>query len=184
MTDQHRIVEVLDARLQTRQNLGTRYPFEIEKVKGSDGYWLAMLKHWTAEDDLIFIEQDMVVHTDHIENFLGCEYPFCTIPYRLPNGHWSLFNPQQSLLRFHNRNGETNLDVTLEPIDHIVRYSPGSALGLVRFTRAAQRMLDISGYPLTDKHWSMIDAWISHFMKEILLMNWHVHYPAVHQIHR
>lgn len=165
-----RAIEILEARIKTKESLG--FPIKTRKVTGDFGYWDALVEDWGVED-LVIVEHDIVVRPEHIQSFGICRYPFCTVPYRMPYGQWSLFDMQRSDL-FDGL-------PTIRTLDRPTQYSDGSGLGLVRITSAGLRLIPMASFQ--PQHWSVIDLWISNFMKEKLLMPWHVHYPPCHQVH-
>ncbi len=167
-----RAIEILEARIKTEENLGIRFPIKTRKVTGDFGYWTALAHDWGIED-LVIVEHDIVVAQQHIQSFEICRYPFCTVPYKMPDGQWSLFDMQQSDLF----DGLPTITMVNRP----TQYSEGSGLGLVRITRAGLRLIPMAR--IQPLHWSVIDLWISNFMKENLFIPWHVHYPPCHQVH-
>lgn len=168
-----RKIEILEARLRTLQNLSFNYSPLIRKVSGDYGYWHALAEDWDKGDNLVIIEHDMVPNVAHMQAFESCHYPFCTVPYKMPNGNWSLF-----MMDLNHMVGDYPLVI---PYNMPVKWIEGSAIGLVRITKMGQKLIDLPRH--LQQHWSLIDVWLSYQMKQTADIMWHVHYPPVAQIH-
>jgi hypothetical protein len=46
-------------------------------------YWRAIKKHWTGDEDLVVIEQDIEIHEDVIPSFIKCYEPWCVFVYEM-----------------------------------------------------------------------------------------------------
>lgn len=46
-------------------------------------YWRAMRRHWTGEEDLVVIEQDLEIHEDVIPSFIRCYEQWCVYEYEM-----------------------------------------------------------------------------------------------------
>lgn len=155
---------------------------QVERVRLFDGYWHGLMKYW-GEDDLIVIEQDMLPLKSHIKDLTDCEYDFCSVPYMLRDGFLSVYD----FLGYEDDSyGPTGLVGFPVPIRQNLQTqymgAQGSGLGLVKFTKRAQELIDLTDYPVPNHHWSLIDSWISYQMKQIN-KRWHLHYPAVGHLH-
>lgn len=170
--------DIVQSRDWVKRHLEPKYEVKVERFRGLDGYWNALMDYWNKGDDLIIIEQDMMPLQMHIRDMLKCDRDCCTVPYQLRDGSLSVYQT----LEYMNFNGVTLPSKTVRkqmPTSDAI----ASGLGLVKFTERAQRMIPLWQYPVQDHNWSLIDSWISAVMDLSWHERWHVHYPAAGHLH-
>lgn len=83
------------ANLHPRTARGLRLncpPAWLEMIDTSGSptdYWDALKEHWTGEDDLVVIEQDIEIHEEVLPSFIKCRQPWCSFAYFLRVGQMS-----------------------------------------------------------------------------------------------
>lgn len=173
-----RMPDIIESRDWVKKHLETKYTVEVQRFRGLDGYWNALMNYWGRGEDLIIIEQDMMPLQMHIRDFLNCTHDFCTVPYQLRDGSLSVYE----ILEYQNFNGTTLPSKTIRKQMPSTE-SKGSGLGLVKITERGQRLIPLADYSIQDHNWSLIDSWISTVMDLWYTERWHVHYPAAGHLH-
>jgi hypothetical protein len=58
----------------------------IETGRDVSDYWHAIRARWTADDDLVTVEQDNVITSEVLPSFGECDQPWCSYAYLGPPG--------------------------------------------------------------------------------------------------
>lgn len=126
----------------------------------------ARLQVWQAP--YILIAQDNVPTEKQVFELVDCPKPVCTIPYRLREGQWSLWDIKPSGL------SGTYWQFLERPFPEYNQYS---GLGFIKFGRSAivkLRSHDPKEYGIPKMPYNMIDYNISLLLKAIGIQ-WHIH---------
>ena len=178
-----RLGQILESRLWVKNHLRKTFTVNEAKFRDFNGYWNALSDYWTEDEDLICIEQDMLPLERHIQGLMDCPADFCTVPYDLGDGRLSIFEIHEGLKDATGPTGDVGFDVPrISNHTRRVTNSTGSGLGLVKFSKRAKTLINLDDYPVPQRHWSLIDLWISKSM-DMIHERWHVHYPEVGHLH-
>jgi hypothetical protein len=109
---------------ELRQDAVNALPADAEKIdtsKTSLDYWSAIKARWNAGNDLLFVEHDIQIHGDVIQELLECDGDWCVFPYRNGvSGAW------------------WNGDITASDSGFLLR-----SLGCTRFSARIQAMVPV-----------------------------------------
>lgn len=135
------------------------------KMVDDGDYHKFLLEHWGQGSDIINIEQDIAVTTEHTYSLEICQYKLCCYPYRLDAGKWSVWY-------------SGDLELPANYYETLPDFAGGSSLGLVKISAGIQNRIPLHEYPVDKYKWWFLDSWISHKLNDLGL-RWHVHQPPV-----
>lgn len=142
--------------------------WEVWKVDCKDSvfrYAEALGAGWGYRS-FINVEQDIVITEAQARALAACRYPLCTIPYRLKDGHWSLWS-----------NGRLEAGTTISYYNQPGAWARGSALGAVKISAVIQRQVRLPG----TWQWDEIDIRLNNVLADHRII-WHVHQDQVKHI--
>lgn len=76
---------------------------EMALCEGPNGYWERILERWTGKDDLLFVEQDNVLHDQVLPQLADCPGDWCCFGYEYTPSRPSLLDQSLGCTRFSAR---------------------------------------------------------------------------------